>query len=99
LPGIFEVAAYAVKHELAETEEEVMIAVVPDPNGSPDVEALFHSLCETMPRHAVPRYLRFMDAFPKTPTQRVQKVKLREAGIPADSFDREAMGIFPSRDG
>jgi crotonobetaine/carnitine-CoA ligase len=96
-PGVLEVAAFAVKHELADTEEEVMIAVVPERDGGPDVETLFRTLCETMPRHTVPRYLRFMDEFPKTPTQRVQKVKLREAGVTADTYDRESMGIYPAK--
>ena len=98
LPGVLEVAAFAVAHELAETEEEVAIAVVPRPEGGPDPEELFRTLCETMPRHAVPRYLRIMDEFPKTPTQRVQKVKLREAGVTEDTYDREAMGIFPAKE-
>lgn len=98
LPGVLEVAAYAVKSELADTEEEVMIAIVPHPEGVPDVVELFSTLCETMPRHAVPRYVLFMDELPKTPTQRVQKVKLREAGITGDTHDREALGIFPKRD-
>jgi crotonobetaine/carnitine-CoA ligase len=98
LPGVLEVAAFAVKSELAVTEEEVMIAVVPQPDGGPDVEELFRTLCETMPRHAVPRYLRFMEEFPKTPTQRVQKVKLRETGVTDDTHDREALGIFPAKE-
>ena len=97
LPGVLEVAAYAVKHEQADTEEEVAIAVVPRPEGGPDPEELFRTLCETTPRHTVPRYLRIMDEFPKTPTQRVQKVKLRDAGITPDTYDREAMGIFPPK--
>ncbi len=99
LDGVLEVAAFAVPHELADTEEEVMIAVVPRPEGGPDIAELFRTLCETMPRHTVPRYLRLMDELPKTPTQRVQKVKLRDAGVTDDTHDREAMGIFPSREG
>ena len=99
LPGVLEVAAYAVKSDFADTEEEVMIAVVPFADGGPDIAELFRTLCDTMPRHTVPRYLRLMEEFPKTPTQRVQKVKLREAGVTSDSHDREAMGIFPSRSG
>jgi crotonobetaine/carnitine-CoA ligase len=97
-PGVLEVAAYAVASDLAETEEEVMIAVVAESHAGPDVEQLFRTLCDVMPRHAVPRYLRIVAELPKTPTQRVQKVKLREAGVTADTFDRESMGIFPKRD-
>ena len=36
-------------------------------------------------------------ALPKTPTERVRKVELRDAGITADTFDREAAGIRISR--
>ena len=41
----------------------------------------------------VPRYLRFVAALPKTPTERVQKVRLRDEGLTADTWDREAAGI------
>ena len=50
-----------------------------------------------MPYFMVPRYIRFVDALPKTPTERVQKVKLRDEGITADTFDRDAAGIKISR--
>ena len=36
--------------------------------------------------------IRFADALPKTPTERVQKVKLRDEGVTADTFDRETHG-------
>ena len=51
-----------------------------------------------MPRFAVPRYLRFVDELPKTPTQRVQKFMLRSEGVTADTIDREALGIFPPKE-
>jgi len=97
-PGVVEAAAYAVSADGLATEEEVMIAVVPSPDGAPEPEALFRALCLEMPRHAVPRYLRFLDELPKTPTQRVQKFKLRADGVTPDALDREALGIFPPRD-
>jgi crotonobetaine/carnitine-CoA ligase len=50
-----------------------------------------------MPYFMVPRYIRFVDTLPKTPTERVQKVKLRDEGITADTFDREAAGITIKR--
>jgi crotonobetaine/carnitine-CoA ligase len=40
----------------------------------------------------VPRYIRIVDELPKTPTQKVQKVELRKAGITADTWDRERDG-------
>ena len=40
---------------------------------------------------ALPRYIRFVDRLLKTATERVQKGKLCEDGIMADTLDREAM--------
>ena len=54
-------------------------------------------MAERMPYFMVPRYIRFVESLPKTPTERVQKVKLRDEGITADTFDREAAGIVVKR--
>jgi crotonobetaine/carnitine-CoA ligase len=54
-------------------------------------------MAERMPYFMVPRYIRFVPELPKTPTERVQKVKLRDEGITADTFDREAAGITIKR--
>jgi crotonobetaine/carnitine-CoA ligase len=40
----------------------------------------------------IPRYLRFMVEMPKTPTQRIRKVQLREEGVTPDTWDREKAG-------
>ena len=42
-----------------------------------------------MARLMVPRYVRFPERLPKTPTERVQKYQLREEGVTADTWDRE----------
>jgi crotonobetaine/carnitine-CoA ligase len=96
--GVIECAAYAGPAPGPVTEEEVMIAVVADPSAPPEPDALFRALCVEMPRHAVPRFLRFVDELPKTPTQRIQKFKLRDDGITTDAVDREALGIFPPKE-
>jgi crotonobetaine/carnitine-CoA ligase len=94
-PPVLECAAYAVPSEL--TEDEVMIAVVPREGTSIDPAGLFAHCIEAMPRFAVPRYVRIVDALPKTPSQRIQKYRLRSDGITTDTFDREALGIFVPR--
>ncbi len=87
---VLEAAAIAVKAgEGASAEDEILICVVPGANGV-DPGALLAWLDERMPYFAVPRYVRLVDQLPKTPTERVQKVRLREAGITADTFDRVA---------
>jgi carnitine-CoA ligase len=39
-----------------------------------------------------------VDALPRTPTAKIEKVKLREAGITDDTWDREAAGIVIKRE-
>jgi crotonobetaine/carnitine-CoA ligase len=69
-----------------------MIVCIPE-GDAPDPVELLHYLAERMPYFMVPRYIRFVDTLPKTPTERVQKVKLRDEGITDDTFDQVAAGI------
>jgi crotonobetaine/carnitine-CoA ligase len=94
-PDVLECAAYAVPSEL--TEDEVMIAVVLRPGRQVDAAELFRYCVEHIPRFAVPTYLRFVDVLPKTPSQRIQKYKLREEGVTADAFDRNLLGVAVPR--
>ncbi len=95
-PAVLEAAAYAVPSEV--TEDEVMVAVVPAEGADLDVDDLLRFCVATMPRFAVPRYVRVMDELPKTPSQRVRKFLLREEGVTPDTVDREARGIEVPRD-
>lgn len=54
---------------------------------------LTHWMAERMPYFMVPRYIRFVDALPKTPTARVRKTELRDAGVTPDTWDRDAAGV------
>jgi crotonobetaine/carnitine-CoA ligase len=84
--GVLECAAYGVPSELG--EDEVMIAVVPE--GDLDLQALI-AFCEArVARFAVPRYVRVVPELPKNSSQRIQKFRLREAGITPDTWDRLA---------
>ena len=88
-PDVLEAAAVGVKaDEGASAEDEILVCMVLREGCSPDLGELCDWLAERMPYFAVPRYLRVMDHLPKTPTERVRKVELREAGITADTFDR-----------
>jgi crotonobetaine/carnitine-CoA ligase len=95
--AIREAAAIGVKAgEGASSEDEIMVVAIPE-GQAPDPVELTHWLAERMPYFMVPRYLRFVDTLPKTPTERVQKVKLRDEGITADTWDREAAGVTIKR--
>jgi carnitine-CoA ligase len=90
-PDVLEAAAYAARSELS--EDEVMVAVVPRPGAHLDVEALLRFCADTMPRFAVPRYVRVMAELPKTPSQRVQKYRLRDEGVTPDTLDLQVLGV------
>ena len=96
-PNIKEAAAIGVKaDEGASSEDEIMIVCIPE-GDAPDPVELTHWLAKEMPYFMVPRYVRFVSELPKTPTERVQKNKLRDEGITPDTFDRDAAGIKISR--
>lgn len=87
-PKVLESAAIAVKSELG--EDEVMVVVTPMPDSGLGHEELIAHCKDKMAYFMVPRYLRFMDKMPKTPTERIQKFQLRQEGVTADTYDRES---------
>ena len=94
-PKVLESAAVAVKSELA--EDEVKICVVLQPGEKLSYEELIRYANDRMPYFAVPRYVEFMDRLPKTPTERIQKYVLKQAGITENTWDREKAGIKITR--
>lgn len=91
-PGVLEAAAVGVAaDEGASSEQEILICVVPREN-PPDPHELLTYCADKMPYFAVPRYVRFMEDLPKTPTERVRKVELREMGLGDDVYDRAVSG-------
>jgi len=90
-PDVLEAAAVGVKAgEGASSEDEILLCLVPREGAAIDAAALLDWCEERMPYFAVPRYVRVMDHLPKTPTERVRKIELREWGVTADTFDRSA---------
>lgn len=96
-PAVLESAAVAVKSELA--EDEVKICVVLRPGSSLSPEELIRYANDRMPYFAVPRYVEFLERLPKTPTERVQKFLLKEAGVTPTTWDREKAGVKVTRRG
>ena len=91
-PAVLEAAAVGVASaEGAGAEQEILICVVPR-NVAPDPHELLEFCADKMPYFAVPRYVRFMEHLPKTPTERVRKVELREMGLGDDVYDRVKSG-------
>ncbi|WP_127077535.1 AMP-binding protein [Rhodomicrobium lacus] len=96
-PDIDDVAAIAVPSELS--EDEVMIYVKAREGAALTAEGIIRFCDGRMPYYMVPRYVDFVDEFPLTPTEKIQKYKLRERALATLSnvFDREKAGIKVSR--
>ncbi|RIK95355.1 MAG: ATP-dependent acyl-CoA ligase [Proteobacteria bacterium] len=85
-PAVLESAAVAVVSDLA--EDEVMVCLSCRQGKTVTPEELIQFCEQRMAYFMVPRYVRIMDELPKTPTQRIQKYRLREEGVTSDTWDR-----------
>lgn len=94
-PDVLECAVYGVPSEL--TEEEVMAAVVRRPGAALSATAFWQYCKEKLPRFMIPRYVRFVSALPKTPTDKVEKFRLAKEGPTPDTIDREREAINEGR--
>lgn len=86
-PAVVETAVIAVPADSEAGEDEVMAYVVT--REPVTAEALWEHFERRIPAFAVPRYIRFVEAMPKTPSQRVQKARLRDWGVTEDTHDRQ----------
>jgi carnitine-CoA ligase len=77
-PDVLEAAVYGVPSEIG--EEDIKLDVVL--RSEADLGALHDWLSDNLPRFAVPRYVEVRKAFPKTPSERIEKWKL--ADLPLD---------------
>jgi crotonobetaine/carnitine-CoA ligase len=89
LPQVLESAAVGVPSEHG--EEEVKLAVVLQPGARLTAEALWGYCVDELPAFMVPRYLEFRDSLPRTDTERVRKVVVRDEGIHNGVLDRETV--------
>jgi crotonobetaine/carnitine-CoA ligase len=71
-PQVLEAAAFGVPGEFGEDDVKLDVVI----KGELALEDLCEWLAANLPRYMVPRYLERRDAFPKTPSERVEKYKL-----------------------
>lgn len=95
-PAVREAAAVAAKSEIA--EDEVLVVLALREGESFDPAELIAFLRPRMAHFMVPRYVRVVEALPRTPTGKVEKIKLRNKGLTPDTWDREKAGITIKRE-
>lgn len=94
-PAVEDAAVYAVPSEMS--EDEIMAAVKKVDSQELSAPELRAFLIERLARYAVPRYIRFVEEFPKTTSHRIIKRVLEQEGVTADTFDAAATTSEPVR--
>ena len=86
-PDVAEVAAYGIPSTELEAEDELKIDLVLTPGAAVTHAEIAKFINDRAPYYFVPRYMDFVASLPYTPTNKIQKYILREAGIGADTWD------------
>lgn len=89
--AIEDVAVHAVPSEF--TEDEVKVTAILKPGVQLSEEDLCLWAVDQLPYFAVPRFIEFRKELPRNPVGRVLKYELRDQGITAATWDREASGM------
>ena len=84
-PAVQECAAVGVPSSM--DEQEVKIVVIPAVGNTLEPEALRAWCAERMAAFMVPRYIEIVDALPRSPTGKVQKLLLRD--VSSKTFDAD----------
>ena len=91
-PAVADCAAVGVPSEF-EGDDDILLCVIPVTGAELDPVELVGHLATVLPHFMVPRYVRVMDEFPRTPTGKVQKALLRTGGVEAGTWDRKVAGV------
>ena len=97
---VLESAAYGIKsHQVGEdyAEDEVMVAVVLQPNETMDHEELLDYLQDRLAYFQIPRFIDFVEQLPKSEVHRIMKRFLKERGVTETTYDREKTGYEVKR--
>jgi crotonobetaine/carnitine-CoA ligase len=87
-PAVAAAAVYPVASELG--EDEVMAALVARAGQAIDAAEIARHCESRLPRFAIPRYIDVVAELPRTENGKVQKFRLRERGVTAAAWDRDA---------
>jgi carnitine-CoA ligase len=94
-PAVLEAAAVGIPSELG--EDDILVLVTLHPQATLDHAELLDFCAARMPYFCVPRYLEVLDEIPKNIIGRVRKDVLRNRGLGAGAWDREAHGYMLTR--
>ncbi len=87
-PSIAEVAAIGVPADQEAGEDEVMVFIVSEEGFQISPDDIWEYSQKQLPDFAIPRYIHFLQELPKTPSEKIRKIELREMGVTTDTNDR-----------
>jgi len=92
-PAIQDCAVYGVPSEELESESELKLDMILKPGENLEPLVLAGFINDNAPYFFVPRYIEQVESLPYTPTNKVQKFKLRERGVTPNTWDAQAAGF------
>jgi carnitine-CoA ligase len=92
-PAVQAAAVYGVPSSELDSEHEIKLDVILRPGIALEHAELAQFINENAPHFCVPRYIEFVEELPYTPTNKVQKYKLRQRGLGAAAWDRSSAGF------
>jgi carnitine-CoA ligase len=94
-PAVADCAIYPLPSDLG--EDEVAAAILLEPGQSLEAVDIIRHCEGQIAYFAIPRYVRIVSQMPLTENGKIKKAVLRDAGVTADTWDREAAGILLRR--
>ncbi|HMV70818.1 MAG TPA: AMP-binding protein [Pseudomonadales bacterium] len=92
-PAIADCGAFGIPSQELASEDEIKLNVILKPGAGASEEEIARFINDNAPYFFVPRYIEFVTELPYTPTQKLQKYKLREAGLGPATWDARKAGF------
>jgi len=86
-PAVAESAAFGITDPVM--GEEIKVAIVLRPGQDVTPEEIITWCEQRLPKFMVPRYIELMEKLPKSASEKVQKVALKERGLTLNTWDRQ----------
>ena len=87
-PAVQSAAVYAIRADELDSEDEIKLDVVVNEGSEANADELARYVNDNAPYFCVPRYIEFVTELPFTPTNKVQKYKLRDQALKPGVWDR-----------
>ena len=96
-PAVLDCAAFGIASEHLESENEIKLDIILREGHTPEPEDIARFINENAPYFFVPRYIEFVSELPYTPTNKIQKYKLRDKGLTPATWDANQAGFKAAR--